>query len=174
MTLNTVHIKRIASKEARDDLMLYVLEEDILDEFIELLSSNDERLRAKCCWVLQQITDDYPEALLPFSDTFVHLLPNYTSDAEKRFVMRYYNFQPLPQGEEELTQLMSFGFDWLMDPKEAIAQRAFAMTTLFKISEVIPEIKHELKVVIEAQTEFSSSGFKNRARHILKMLNAEL
>ena len=174
MTLNPVHIKRIASKEARNDLMLYVLEEDLLTEFIELLSSEDERLRAKCCWVLQQITDDNPEALLPFSDTFVHLLPNYTSDAEKRFIMRYYNFQPLPTKEIELTQLMNYAFDWLMDPKEAIAQRAFAMTTLLKISEAIPEIRHELKVVIEAQTEFGSSGFKNRAKHTLKILNAQL
>lgn len=174
MSLNPVHIKRIASKEARDDLMNYVLEQDLLAEFIEFLSSNDERLRAKCSWVLQQITDDYPEALLPFSDTLIHLLPNYTSDAEKRFVMRYFNFQPLPKKEDELTQLMNYSFDWLMDPKEAIAQRAFAMTTLYLISEVVPEIKHELAVTIEAQREFSSSGFKNRAKHILKMLNAEL
>lgn len=170
--MNPVHIKRIASKEARNDLMLYVLEENLLPEFIEFLSTNDERLRAKCCWVLQQITDDYPETLLPFSDTLIHLLPNYTSDAEKRFVMRYFNFQPLPKNEDELTQLMNFGFDWLMNPKEAIAQRAFAMTTLYRISDVVPEIKHELKVTIEAQTEFGSSGFKNRAKHILKMLNS--
>ncbi len=174
MSLNPVHIKRIASKEARDDLMNYVLEQDMLSEFIEFLSSNDERLRAKCCWVLQQITDDYPKALLPFSDTLIHLLPNYTSDAEKRFVMRYFNFQPLPKDENELTQLMNFGFDWLIDPKEAIAQRAFAMTTLFRISDVVPEIKHELALTIEAQREFGSSGFKNRAKHILKKLNAEL
>lgn len=174
MSLNPVHVRRIASKEARNDLMRFVLEEDILDEFIEFLSTGDERLRAKCCWVLQQITDDYPEALSPYRDTLIHLLPNYTSDAEKRFVMRYFNFQPLPKNEEELTQLMNFGFDWLMDPKEAIAQRAFAMTTLYRISDVIPEIRHELKITIEAQREFGSSGFKNRAKHILKKLSAEL
>lgn len=174
MVLNPELIKKIASKEARDDLMYYVLEQDLLAEFIEFLSSNDERLRAKCSWVLQQITDDYPEALLPFSDTLIHLLPNYTSDAEKRFVMRYFNFQPLPKNEDELAQLMNYAFDWLMDPKEAIAQRAFAMTTLYLISEVVPEIKNELAVTIEAQTEFGSSGFKNRAKHILERLNAEL
>ena len=174
MVLNPELIKKIASKEARDDLMNYVFEENLLSEFIELLSSGDEHLRAKCCWVLQQITDDYPEALLSYASTFIGHLPSCTKDAEKRFVMRYFNFQPLPKNEDELAKLMNYAFDWLMDPKEAIAQRAFAMTTLYLTSEVVPEIKNELAVTIEAQTEFGSSGFKNRAKHILERLNAEL
>jgi hypothetical protein len=171
--MNPNQVKSLMSKEARDELMLNVLENERLDELLDYFTSDDSRLREKSSWVLQQITDDYPEALLPHKHRFISHLPHCTTDAEKRFIMRYFNFQPLPTNEEELTQLMNFGFDWLMDPKEAIAQRAFAMTTLYRISEVVPEIKHELAVTIEAQREFSSSGFKNRAKHILKMLNAE-
>jgi len=166
-------IKNIKSKTARDEMLLYYLDEDKFDVLVNFLFSKDRRLAEKTAWLLQEATDTYPEVLLPYCNALVNGLPNYTTDAEKRFVMRYFNFQPLPKKEKELTQLMNFAFDWLIDPKEAIAQRAFAMTTLFLISERIPEIKNELKLSIEAQTEFGSSGFKNRAKHILKKLSKQ-
>ncbi|MCT4622570.1 MAG: hypothetical protein N4A46_03020 [Schleiferiaceae bacterium] len=167
-------IKNIMSKEARDELMLKFLEEDRMTELIGYFTSEDKRLKEKAAWILQQTTDQYPEALLPYVSALVDHLPHCETDAEKRFIMRYFNFQPLPENEQDLTQLMNYGFDWLANPKEAIAQRAFAMTTLFKISEIIPELKQELKITIEAQREFGSSGFKNRAKHILKKLDKSL
>ena len=167
-------IKNIKSKIARDEMMVYFLSEGKFDELMGYLFTDDKRLAEKTSWILQHITDQYPEILLPYCNVIVNGLPNYKTDGEKRFIMRYFNSQPLPEREKELTLLMNYAFDWLMDPKEAIAQRAFAMTTLFFISERIPEIKNELKIVIEAQTEFGSSGFKNRAKHILKKLEKSI
>ncbi len=166
-------IKNIKSIKARDEMLLYYLGEDKFDELVSFLFSKDKRLAEKTAWLLQEATDIYPELLLPYCNALVNGLPNYTTDAEKRFVMRYFNFQPLPERGNELTLLMNFAFDWLTDSNEAIAQRAFAMTTLYRISERVPEIKNELKLSIEAQTEFGSSGFKNRAKHILKKLSKQ-
>ena len=167
-------IKNIKSVIARNKVLLDILEQGRFDELMGFYFSKDQRLAEKTSWLLQEITDHYPKLLLPYCNDLVNGLPDYNTDAEKRFIMRYFNFQPLPVREKELTLLMNYAFDWLMDPKEAIAQRAFAMTTLFLISERIPEIKNELKIVIEAQSEFGSSGFKNRAKHILKKLEKSI
>lgn len=164
------NIKQIKSVYARDEAMYEILENTQMDQLIQCFRSNDKRLAEKSSWILQEISNQYPEALLPYGQQLIAHLNNCNSDAEKRFIMRYYNFQPLPDTDKELTQLMNTSFDWLMNPKEAIAQRAFAMTVLYRISEKIPEIKSELIAVIEAQMEMASSGLKNRAKHTLVKL----
>lgn len=170
MTVSIEQVKGIKSKEARDEVMYAVLENNEFDAFISLLFTNDMRLREKCCWVLQKITDAYPDVIHPYCKQMVDFLPHYKSDAEKRFLMRYFMTQPLPKDDKTLATLLNFGFDWILNPKEAIATRANAMTVLYRITLVIPELTNELISVIETTLEFGSSGYKNRAKHILKKL----
>jgi hypothetical protein len=47
------------------------------------------------------------------------------------------------------------------------------MTTLFNLSRFYPEIKNELKLIIEGRWNHETAAFKSRGKHILKALNAE-
>ena len=56
----------------------------------------------------------------------------------------------------------------LQNRKESIAVRVFCMSALANISDTVPEIKHELAIIIESEMQFGSGAWKSRGRHILK------
>ena len=59
----------------------------------------------------------------------------------------------------------------LLDPKETIAVRVFSMTVLANIAKQEPDLKKELRIVIEDQLPYGSAGFLSRARKVLKEIN---
>jgi len=67
---------------------------------------------------------------------------------------------------------MDICFQYISNPEEAIAVKAFSLTILSKLGEKYPEILPEIKTVIEALWEFESPAFHSRARKILKKLKA--
>jgi hypothetical protein len=58
----------------------------------------------------------------------------------------------------------------LLDPKEPIAVRAFSMTVLGNLAAQHPDLKKELRLVIESQLPYGSAGFVARAKKVLKQL----
>jgi hypothetical protein len=58
----------------------------------------------------------------------------------------------------------------LMDPKETIAVRVFAMSVLANIAMHEPDLKKELRIVIEDQLPYGSAGYLSRARKVLKAI----
>ncbi|MBC8173897.1 MAG: hypothetical protein H7X71_08330, partial [Chitinophagales bacterium] len=63
-------------------------------------------------------------------------------------------------------------FELLADINEPVAIRCFSMTVLANISEKEPDIKNELRLLIEEQLPFGTAGFKSRARKVLKSISS--
>jgi len=61
-------------------------------------------------------------------------------------------------------------FGFIVDVKEEIAVKAFSLTILENLSKQYPEIKHELKVIIEERWDYETAAFHSRAKKILKNL----
>jgi hypothetical protein len=59
----------------------------------------------------------------------------------------------------------------LMDPKETIAVRVFSMSVLASIAKQEPDLKRELRIVIEDQLPYASAGFLSRAKKVLKEIS---
>ncbi|MBI4947794.1 MAG: hypothetical protein HY840_15490 [Bacteroidetes bacterium] len=64
-------------------------------------------------------------------------------------------------------RLMQICFQFLEDHSTSIAIKAYSMTIISNLSKKYPEIKSELKLIIEAHWEQASPGFKSRGRKIL-------
>jgi hypothetical protein len=62
-----------------------------------------------------------------------------------------------------------FGFIESMTEKPAI--KAFSLTVLFNLSVQYPDIRPELKAIIEDRWDYESAAFKSRGRKILKALS---
>jgi hypothetical protein len=67
-------------------------------------------------------------------------------------------------------QVMNLCFDYISSPDEAAAVKAFSLTILENLSNQYPEIKPELKTIIEDRWDYESAAFHSRARKILKKL----
>ena len=61
-------------------------------------------------------------------------------------------------------------FKWIRDPKVKVAVKAYSLDALYNFCVKYPELKEELKLVIEEQMEHHSFAFKKRAKRILKKL----
>jgi len=105
---------------------------------------NIARTNAK--WVEPYLKD----AILKINSSSVH-------DAIIRNTIRILSEIDIPEDIEGIT--LDLCFQQLENPKTAIAIKVFAMTAIFNLSGKYPEIKPELKLLIEMHLPNGSAGF---------------
>ena len=67
-------------------------------------------------------------------------------------------------------RVMSTCFNFVQAPETPIAVKAFSLSILSNLSVDYPEIRNELKLIIESQWDDASPAFRSRARKILKSI----
>lgn len=141
-------------------------------ELMQLFLFDDHRVVQRSAWVLSMCADKYPELIEPY---LAQMLEQCTKQgvhvAVKRNVTRILQNIPIPAAYEET--IMNLCFELLLDQKETIAVRCFSMTILEQLCATYPEIKNELKHIIEDALEHQevSAAFKNRSEKILKRMS---
>ncbi|WP_339816284.1 hypothetical protein [uncultured Imperialibacter sp.] len=118
-------------------------------------------LLGKCC-------DLHPHLILPYLGKMIDLLDEEVHDSLKRNILRTMQFVDIP--EEHWDKTVQYCFELLQSRKEPIAVKVFGMTVLANLCEKLPELKNELRIIIEDQMPYGSAGFKSRGSKILKKL----
>lgn len=123
----------------------------------------------RSAWAVRYIGEKSPEIMLPWLPKLVSNLrqPNL-HDAIKRNTLNVFEPLDFPAALDE--DLADLCFGYLNDPKEPIAIRCASMTVLEKICKRIPELKSELRLILEEHLEHGSAGFKSRAKRVLGKL----
>jgi hypothetical protein len=117
-------------------------------------------------WAVRCVGEQWPLLLAPWLPRMVaHLRAPALHGAVKRNVMNVFEHLEIPTALHD--ELADIGFGYLADPQEAIAVRCASMTVLDKICRQIPELQHELHLLLEAHLEHGGPAFKSRARRIL-------
>jgi hypothetical protein len=140
-------------------------------ELIRFSLYGEHRASLRAGWVVNIIIEQYPQLVKPhLSELVSHIAQKDVSGAIKRNVVRLLQFIEIPKKLHG--DVINVCFDFLLNPKEAIAIRVFSMTVLHNLSKNYPEIKQELKAVLEnaLEHEDASAGYKNRALKILKAI----
>jgi len=88
----------------------------------------------------------------------------------KRNLLRILQFATIPPRYQGVVIDLAMGY--LQDTKETIAVRVYAMTVLEHLSRQVPELKNELKVILEDHLPYGSAGFRSRGMKILNRLKA--
>jgi hypothetical protein len=70
-------------------------------------------------------------------------------------------------------QVMDACFQFLEKPSTPVAIKVFSLTTLFNLSKKYPEIKPELKLIIDDSWEHETAAFRSRAGKILSKLKTQ-
>lgn len=137
-------------------------------ELVELFLGEEYRISQRSAMVLAKCTDAYPDLIEPHLDRLILNLKNPVIDAVKRNTIRTLQDVYIP--DHLLGEAADILFNIMMDRKEPIAIKVFTMTTLYNICEREPELANELKIIIEDQLPYGSTGFKNRGLKTLKKL----
>lgn len=136
---------------------------------MKILLGADYRLGQRSAWVLFFVAQKSPELLTRWWPEMVAKMREPgVHHAIKRNVVRV--LQDLEIPGNVVDELADACFRFLADPQETVAVRVFSMSVLEKICRNIPELKPELRLLIEEHLEFGTPAFKNRGRRILNRL----
>jgi hypothetical protein len=138
-------------------------------ELVQVFTTRADRVSQRAAWPLSYCAELHPELLKPHLKNVIQNLNRPgLHDAVKRNTLRFLQFIPIPKSLQGTTTHICF--DLLQNRKEAIAVRVFAMTVLANIAKSQPDLKSELKIIIEDNMPIGSAGFVSRGRKILKEL----
>ena len=139
------------------------------DELFDLFLHDEYRVVQRSAWPLSNCVIRNPAFI---KKHFSKLLKNLSKLAlhvsVKRNTIRLLQFISIP--EKHHGDVMNICFNYISSPGEAVAVKAFSLTVLQNLAKQYPEIKNELKLIIEERREFETAAFRSRAKKILKEL----
>jgi hypothetical protein len=139
------------------------------DELFCFFLNDEYRVVQRAAWPVSYCVDAHPVLINKHWKMLMdHLKKPDLHDAVKRNSMRFMQEIDLP--EKHHGAIMDLCFTYLESPKESLAVKVFSMSVLANLAKYYPEIKAELKLIIEDQLPHQSAGFKSRAKKVLKLL----
>jgi hypothetical protein len=137
------------------------------DELFDLFLNDEYRVVQRAAWPLSYAVIAHPQLVQKhFGKLLKNLKKPGLHDAVKRNTVRLLQDITIPkkyQGE-----VMNICFDYIISPAEKPAIKAFSLTVLQNLAKQYPEIKPELKTIIEDRWDIESTAFKSRAKKIFK------
>lgn len=153
----------------------------LIPKLLDILFMVDDKISSRAAWVFEFMCGEKLETVIPFLDSFtqnihrVHLDPAVRPVAKvceylvKALYSKQDNAIKKALGPEHKEKIIEACFDWMIND-EKIAPKAYAMNSLFLLGSDYDWIHPELVLILERDYQMQSSGFKARARHILKKI----
>jgi len=153
---NTVRIAKLIDQ---DEVLFQKLTKIYFD-------TTDIDLAKKAAWILSHCIRQHPFLIKPYIKKLIKFInrPDL-HDAIKRNGLKALELTPV--AEKYYGQLADVCFRFISSGKEPIAIKAYSIGILDKIGDEIPEIRQELKLVLQDLMPYESAGFQSRARRVL-------
>ena len=139
------------------------------DQLFDLFLKDEYRVVQRAAWPLSYAVIAHPEFIEKhFSKLLKNLDKPGIHNSVKRNTVRLLQDIQIP--EKFQGQVMDICFGYISSPTEFVAVKAFALTVLENLSKKYPEIRSELKTIIEDRWDYESAAFRARGKKILKSL----
>ncbi len=139
-------------------------------QLMKLFLKGEYRVTQRSAWIVNSCAERYPHLLRPYLKQMIARMEEPGVHVSvRRNVVRILQFIDIPKHLLGMTATVCFKY--LGSAKETIAVKAFSMTVLGRIALQNPDLKRELRLVIEQQFAYGSAGFCSRARKVLSEIN---
>ncbi len=139
------------------------------DELMQLFFSDDQLIAQRSAWPLSYIVIKHPALIKKhLSKALKQLQKPNVHTAIKRNILRFLQHIAIPH--QHHGSVMQVCFDFISDPQEKAAVKAFSLTVLENLYKTYPDIGDEIKTIIEDRWEYESAAFRSRARKMLKVI----
>jgi hypothetical protein len=129
------------------------------------------RIAQRAAWSVSWAATQQPEMIQPYIKELVAQLSRKdVHPAVIRNSVRILERIDIP--EKFHGEVMNACFNFIEDPATPVAIKAFSLTTLFNLAKYYPDIKQELKLIIEERWDTETAAFRARGKMILKKMNA--
>jgi hypothetical protein len=161
------------SKKQTDRIVNYIGDDQKrFAELMKLFFSGEYRITQRAAWPMSYCVRRHPELIRPY---FKPLLDNLARKdihiAVIRNTVRLLQDVSIPKRYHG--RVMSTCFEFIQSPETPIAVKAFSLTILSNLGVDYPEIRGELKLIIEEQWEHATSAFRSRAKRILREIDVD-
>ena len=138
-------------------------------ELMKAFFSGEYRITQRAAWPLSYCVSNYPQLVTPYLDQLLATLENPdVHNAVVRNIIRLLQDIKIPKRYHG--KIMTICFDFISSETIQVAIKAFSLTVLNNLAKDYPEIRPELKLIIEERWDNESPAFKSRARKILDRL----
>ncbi len=133
----------------------------LLDEF---------KLASRCAWFLSDIGMHDANLLSEYLDFFFKKRKEIeTFNFESAFI-KYWTICGIPEIHEG--EALDIAFGYLTNPKTKVHIKTLSASLVFELSKKYPDLKNELKIILEEEKERNSISFRHRANKLLKQLSS--
>ena len=160
---------------------LVIENSQLITPLLEILFTVDDKISCRAAWVFEFMCGEKLEEIIPYLNLFTKNISKVHLDSAVRPVAKvceyliksYYSKQNhalkghLTESHKE--KIIEACFDWMIND-EKIAPKAYAMNSLFLLGNEYDWIHPELAMILERDFQMQSSGYKARARHVLKKI----
>jgi hypothetical protein len=143
--------------------------EEIISYISKLVINGPEPIPMRASWALEGIDLKFPHRVNPFIKSLIKSIRTCKHSGTRRNILKLLTRKTIP--EDQQGHLINYCFEWLVDKAEPVAVKVYAMQIIMNHSKEYPELKQELKEILEEQYELSSPGFKSKANHIFRSIN---
>lgn len=155
------------SKKQCESIVRYIgKDQKRFDMLMDIFFNDEYRIVQRAAWPLSYSVAVHPELVKKhLKKIILNLKKPGIHNAVKRNTIRLLQAVEIPaflHGE-----IMDICFQYIADPKEMVAVKAFSLTVLANLAKQYPEIIPELKLTIEDQLPHETAAFKSRAKKIL-------
>ena len=123
----------------------------------------------RAVYALDHCALSYTPTIYPLMPEMIQLLQQDVHVAIKRNLMKM--FAGAATIPEDLTaELFDLCLKWMVEKKTAIAVKAHTMQVAYNIAKPYPELRNELRYVLNEQIKHGSKGIISRGKRILGVL----
>lgn len=138
-------------------------------EMMRCFFSDETRLAQRAAWCVDWINQHNPDFLEPYIDSLVQQLERPdSSDAMIRNSLRILEDRTIP--EIYHGTVLNHCFDFIQKRDIPVAIKAFSLQIVFELSKNYPDIRSELKWLIQENIEYETAAFRSRGKKILGRL----
>lgn len=160
---------------------MVITQPELIPKLLHILFMVDDKVSCRAGWVFEFMCGEKLEEIIPYLESFTENIHKVHLDSAVRSVAKVceYLVTALYSKTENKIQtaltskhqekIIEACFDWMIND-EKIAPKAYAMNTLYLLGNDNDWIHPELALILERDFQMQSSGFKARARHILKKI----
>lgn len=139
---------------------------------MECYKSSDYRLSQRAAWSVSWAAKANPEMIKPYIGDLVKMLS--AGDKHPAIIRNAVKIlQEIEIPKRFHGKVMQACFNFIEDPVTPAAIKAFSLTTLSNLSKTYPEIKAELKLIIEERWDQETAAFKSRGKKVLKAIDSK-
>lgn len=162
---------------------MVIREPELIPLVLNILFRTDDKRSPRAAWMLEFVARDNLELLIPHLDRITSEMHKVHLDSGVRpmakicecLVEAYYskneNVIKRELNSTHKEKIIESCFDWLIKD-EKVAPKAYAMNSLYLLGTEYDWIHPDLLLILEQDFHKQSSGFKARAKHIVKKIKA--